>query len=104
MGKQKDFSLGLGGNITFASYPGLYFYITSAYRLWLSPDKREYPLSIWASVGYASTYPDWNSPPIASGGLWEMGTDIPLDKYGIFGLSVYAPELKSLFFGIHINF
>ena len=104
LGVKKDFSLGLGGNITYADYMGLYFYISASQRFWLKPTN-EFPLKIWASGGIANSY-DWATQEAYGTGtfLWEFGVDVPLGKSGDFGLSFYTPEFNSLFLGIYLRF
>lgn len=103
LGKKKNFSIGIGFNTTVyfeSKETGYYGYATAAYRLWLS-SKKQYPLSLWMNIGYAETL--WDGAVIASGALWEVGTDIGLGKKGNFGLTTYSPKLESLFLGIYFN-
>lgn len=103
LGKKKDFSIGVGFNVTYnfnSETTGYYVYATAAYRVWLSA-KKQYPLTLWGSAGYAETY--YAESVIGNGSLWEVGADIGLGKKGDFGLTVYTPKFESYFFGIYFK-
>lgn len=104
IGLKKDLSLGLGANLTYATDLGFFFYTTAAQRFWLSPGYK-FPLRIWGNAGIAATFDASTGDQIGKGAfLWEVGTDIPINSMGNFGLTAYTPKFQQLFFGIFIGF